>query len=280
MLVEVSLISVTLSRQDESVFRSRLLERWHLLSLDAPTVAAAWTWYVARRAGIALPARELLAMFMAVWVLYAADRLLDGRDRHPGRARELEARHHFHWLNRGLFRMGIAVASLALACLLTRLPEPELARYTILGTLLAGWFVVIHTGGRPLPKEFVVGLFFAAAVFVPAVVRRPALRSELLLPAALLAGLASVNGLFIFGWEHEGGPPGTGHASTRWAAGWVVWIGLLLAAVSSTTGNWAVAGGSALLLGLHTLRGRFARTTLRALADLAILLPVLGAVVR
>ena len=52
---------------------------WHLLSLDAPTVAALWTWFIARANHIRLPLASPVAMALAVWMLYAADRLLDAR---------------------------------------------------------------------------------------------------------------------------------------------------------------------------------------------------------
>ena len=52
---------------------------WHLLSLDAPTVAALWTWFIAATNHIHLPLSSPLAMFIAVWTLYAADRVLDAQ---------------------------------------------------------------------------------------------------------------------------------------------------------------------------------------------------------
>lgn len=57
-----------------------LLVYWHLLSLDAPTVAMLWTWFIAKTSGVRLPWASVFAMGVAVWVLYAADRLLDS---HP-----------------------------------------------------------------------------------------------------------------------------------------------------------------------------------------------------
>src|SRR5215469_2732137 len=43
------------------------LARWHLLSLDAPTVAAVWVWFVAASNQIHLPLVSALAMALAVW---------------------------------------------------------------------------------------------------------------------------------------------------------------------------------------------------------------------
>ena len=78
-----------------------VLRLWHLLSLDAPTVAALWTVFVARAVRVELPWNVPVAMFAAVWAIYAADRLLDA-----GRQENLEARHRFHGVHRPRVRDG------------------------------------------------------------------------------------------------------------------------------------------------------------------------------
>jgi hypothetical protein len=228
-----------------------MLRLWHLLSLDAPTVAALWTWFLAASNHIHLPFTAPLAMAIAVWALYAADRLLDARlltsrpSHRPGQrlrttasfdlqgAQELEARHLFHHRHRRAFRTGIVVCSLALALLLPRLSPASIRLYLMLGGLLLAYLVLIHTPrarllpGRMvplphrlthrlphrLPKELAVGVFFSAATFIPTVAREPALR-PILLPAALLfALLCSLNCLFIYTWEHPAPTPRT-HPAT------------------------------------------------------------------
>lgn len=267
-----------------------LLARWHLLSLDAPTVTAVWTWFIARAVGLWLPWTEIAAMFVAVWVLYAADRLLDARGMGSGTVPGLEARHLFHHAHRVWFRWGIVAACLTLAALLPTLLWEEVKLYLVLGSLLVGWFLIIHTAGRvgarALPKEFVVGVFFAAAVFIPTVARVPAMRAALLLPALLAGTVCWLNCLFIFAWEHEGDLARQAHTSTRLAAAYVVWLGCAL--VGITAGlvwvvpldlRWivAAAGASAgLLVLLHGARARVEATTLRALADVALLTPLLA----
>ncbi len=255
---------------------SRVLAGWHLLSLDAPTVAAVWTWFVARASGVRLPWESIAAMFCAVWVLYAADRLLDARG-----TVGLEARHLFHREHGRGFRWGIAVGCVALALLLPRMSGAAVRMDVGLGALLVGWFVVIHSGEKPLPKEFVVGMFFAAAVFVPVMARRPELYGELLLPAVLFGALCSLNCLFIFAWEHEGMAGVVGHGCTVVASRWVVWLGVGLAIGCLVCGESlivkAVGLSAGLLVAVHLARGRIERTTLRALADFVLLTPlVLG----
>lgn len=252
-----------------------MLAAWHLLSLDAPTVAAVWTWFVARASGVGLPWESVAAMFCAVWVLYAADRLLDARG-----TVGLEERHLFHRRHKLGFRWGIALGSLALAALLPRMSAAAVRLDLVLGALLAGWFAVIHSGEKSLPKEFVVGMFFAAAVFVPTVARRPELRGELMLPAALFGGLCCLNCLFIFAWEHEGLGEARGHRCTVVAARWVVWLaaGLAFGCLVSSAGLLVKAVGvsAGLLVAVHGARGRVERTTTRALADLVLLTPLVA----
>ena len=259
------------------------LAGWHLLSLDAPTVAAVWTWFIARAVGVELGWRDVAAMFVAVWVLYATDRLLDARLLGCGtEVSGLEARHWFHHEHRVAFRWGIAIGCVALAALLPSLMGAELRLYAVLGALLAGWFLAIHTAGRvrarPLPKEAVVGVFFAAAVFIPTVARAPWMRGELIVPAVLFGAVCSLNCLFIFAWEHEGMDDFEAHASTRWAARWVGRMGVGLMVVCFVFGGslitTAVGLSAGLLVAVHLVRGRVERMTLRALADLVLLTPV------
>ena len=84
------------------------LALWHLLSLDAPTVAALWTWFIARANHLQLPLSATVAMGLAVWMLYAADRLLDAQSTHHD---PLEARHLFHHRHHTAFLIGIFAAT-------------------------------------------------------------------------------------------------------------------------------------------------------------------------
>ena len=237
-------------------------------------------------------------MAIGVWLLYAADRLLDSRAPH-GPA--LEPRHYFHHRHRRAFVLGIVLAALALAALLPALDPQAIRLYLIEGSFLIGYFILIHatSSAHRLPKELAVGLFFAAAVFIPTIAKAPALRSTLLLPAALFSALCSLNCLFIYAWEHEAQP---GHATqaghetppslkphpaTSLALRYLrqLSLSLLLAAaalaVFSHQASAARSIGLAIftaaffLLLLHRLRHTLAPTTLRAAADLALLTPVL-----
>ncbi len=225
-----------------------------------------------------------MAMFAAVWLLYAGDRLLDTRPS-TANARDLEARHRFHARHRPSFTVGIAGAVTILTILLPTLPAAAIRLYLIEGGLLAGYFLLIHTAQARLhvPKEFAVGLFFAAATFIPTVSREPSLRFAMLLPAALLVALCSLNCLFIHRWEHPW------QAAELWATqialrhlralSLCIFASALAVASleppASRTIAGAIAASVVLLLALDVCRHRLSATTLRAAADLALLTPTL-----
>jgi len=258
---------------------------WHLLSLDAPTVAALWTWFIARANHLQLPLSATIAMGLAVWMLYAADRLLDAQSTHHD---PLEARHLFHHRHHTAFLIGIFASAAALAFLLPRLDARSIHLYLILGGLVFGYFILIHAtrSSHRLPKEIAVGIFFAAATFIPTVARQPGLRLAMLAPALLFATLCSLNCLFIYAWEHI--PSHTAHAAhatTRLAlhhlrliANCIVAAGIALV-VLDRRAPWpipvAAIVAAILLLTLHHRKNHIQPTTLRAAADLVLLAPVL-----
>ncbi|MGA8937913.1 MAG: hypothetical protein WB439_01995 [Acidobacteriaceae bacterium] len=217
------------------------LALWHLLSLDAPTVATLWTLFIARCSHLTLPWTAAAAMFTAVWIIYAADRLLDARilDLNTHHHPDLEARHRFHHHHRARFLAIILLAALALTILLRSIDPRALYFYVLLATLLAAYMLLIHirplpngvtstlstapreasrrpTRTRRLPKELAVGIFFPAAIFIPTLARTAATpaTSHLLgwgaiwlrpnyLPAALLfASICTLNCLCLYAWEH------------------------------------------------------------------------------
>lgn len=269
------------------------LALWHLLSLDAPTIAVLWTWFIASASHIHLPITATLAMATAVWTLYAADRLLDAQSATPS---DLEARHHFHHRYRTAFLAGILLASLALAVLLPRIPAEAIHLYLILGGLVFGYFILIHvplnhsadTKAAPrLPKEIVVGICFAAAVFIPTIARHPDLRPTLLPSALLFSALCSLNCLFIYAWEHDPPDPIAHpvHAITRLALNHLPAIAIAIAitgtalAILDHRTPWPIPFANALaailLLLLHHRRHRITPVHLRAAADLALATPIL-----
>ena len=291
------------------------LALWHLLSLDAPTVAALWTVFIARCSGLTLPWTAPASMFLAVWMIYAADRLLDARilNAHHHHHPELEARHRFHHHHRTRFLTAIVLAAVTLAALLHSIDPRAIHLYALLATLLAAWMLLIHARPQPsgttrrLPKELAVGLFFPAAVFIPTLAHTtpsPAalhllgwtatwLRPSLLPSALLFACVCTLNCLYLYAWEHPAArlhpPHDTAHSTTRWAIAHLSHIALCVLTLSTAaaalclshhafiTGLPALAcalSAAALLL-LNNLRRRISTLHLRAVADLALLTPIL-----
>ncbi len=244
---------------ERTAFPSALV-LWHLLSLDAPTVATLWLLFVARVSHTALPPLLPPAMFLAVWIIYAADRLLD--------TDALEARHHFHHRYRAAFLAAMVAAAVALSLLLsaTRLPPA----YFPLAALLLAWFAAVHlprvTASLRLPKELATGLIFAAAVFAPELPRHWA-------EALAFALLCTLNCAFIHSWE----PPQPTHPLTRLLLRHLpqLTLTLILIAFAFSPVTLAIALAAVALFCLNRYRHRVLPTTLRAAADLALLTPLL-----
>jgi hypothetical protein len=225
-------------------------------------------------------------MFLTVWMIYAADRLLDSRN--PA-AYDLEARHRFHHKHRTGFLAVILLNAVALVWLLLHLDPRALKLYVLLATLLAVWLLLVHARpaaySRRLPKELAVGLCFSAAVFIPTVARAPSLQTALLPAAALLAATCTMNCLYIYAWEHPA-PRLQAHWTTRWATNHLLQLSTslcvlaLLAAIMRREAfvrlpALACALSAVLLLMLHQLRRHLSSVHLRAAADAALLTPLL-----
>jgi hypothetical protein len=278
---------------------------WHLLSLDAPTVAAVWIVFVARSTKAHISPNNCAAMFVAVWMLYAGDRLLDARAMEDDpRNLSLEERHRFHARHRDRFLFGIVAAAAALMFLLRRMDATTLHRYSLLTAALGTWLLLVHAMPRAvsahrLPKELIVGLFFSAAVFIPALGLQPARSIELAPAAVLFAATCTLNCLFIYAWEHpilratrrsqaaelseRWGSDATTHRTTLWGvhhlitiAACVILLGVLAAtALPFGKVNLACAFSAAGLLALHHWREKMSPLNLRAASDLALLSPLL-----
>jgi hypothetical protein len=279
---------------------TRSLHLWHLLSLDAPSVATLWTWFVARSVSLDLPLSTLFSMFLAVWMLYASDRILDARHLFstPLHTGDLEARHLFHHRHATAFLTAILASSIALAILLPQLFPEALRLDTILAALLFGWFLLIHARALPfssahrrLPKEIAVGIFFPAAIFIPTIARHPGLRLVLLPHALLFAGVCSLNCLSIYAWEHPQ-PRTAAHWTTRLSTRHLRTLAAVVAVSGASLtvfsiarhigigiGVWPLAMANSFsaisLLMLELNHHRIHPLTLRAVADLVLLTPIL-----
>ena len=185
---------------------ARLIQYWHLLSLDAPTIAALWAWSFARAFGLALPAASLVLLFAGTWLFYAADRILDGIHQESARLRE---RHLFYLRHRTVAVMAAIPAGALIAWLVFfhMLPSVRLDDALIF-TVAAAYFLLVHLGGRAIerwfPKELIVAMVFAAATIAPAWVRLHTAvyhYAIFVFVTALFAALCWLNCIAIEKWE-------------------------------------------------------------------------------
>lgn len=177
---------------------------WHLLSLDAPTIAILWAWSFARAANVHASLIAIGVLGIGTWLVYVTDRLLDGRFA-PHRA--LHARHFFHARHWRAFLAAAVLAALVLLYCIGNMPAPARIEDTLLFALSVLYFAVVHLPfGRihvSFPREPAVGILFAAACAVPAWSRPDSPRSALAMPVILFAALCTLNCLAIEIWERR-----------------------------------------------------------------------------
>lgn len=263
-------------------FPNTLLRYWHLLSLDAPTVAALWCWAFGRAARLRLAPWLPAALALGTWLFYVADRLLDARLSPDSLLHE---RHHFHERHRRRFLAIALPVALALTVLVARMPRSLIAAYCVLGALSLLYLGLVHLTARAsgkslhyFPKEFAVALLFAAASALPAwdEARRIAAgmprHHPLLLLCPLFAVVCWTNCVAIEDWEQQH----RGHRVLWLAALAVAVSGLGLLELANHPACWlaAAAALSAALLMLLDRSGLTAAAR-RIAADLALLTPLL-----
>lgn len=276
---------------------------WHLLSLDAPTVAVVWSWSFARAFDIPLPWFALITLGLGTWCVYVADRLLDGWHTRPDRT--LRERHLFYARHRRLFLTALIGAALPLAYLiLVRAASAVRIDDIVLAVLGLIYFLLIHIPASRskfdseawIPKEMAVGILFAIAATVPVWSRLPAEEPWMLLSVALFAGVCWWNCVAIQIWEDRSETDTRQtepmHALTLWMGSKLQIFAATLAVISAGSAAIAPASGMRILLAscslsslLFLLLSRYNRQlhcrTLRVVADMALLTPLLWiAVVR
>jgi hypothetical protein len=277
--------------------RSRLLRGalyWHLLSLDAPTVAVLWAWSFERAAGVHSSLSALAVLGLGTWLIYIADRLLDSRPaRSPSAsAAKLRERHFFHARHRRAFLVAGAVALIPLGWLIAVMPAAARREDARLFAVALLYFAAVHLP-RPrfrlrFPRTLAVALVFAAASAVSAWSASTTAHADLVWIVALFAALLWLNCAAIHAWERTQPP-------RRWS-----WISTLALIVASLAGLLMAAAlrhpelfrllaamlASAMLLFALDLDFRRARRrpspqenlsplALRILADAALLTPLL-----
>jgi hypothetical protein len=263
-----------------------VLELWHLASLDAPAVAVVWALAFAWAEGVRLAPWVPWLLACGTWTVYVGDRLLDAH--RAVRSQDYSAlreRHFFHWRHRGSFiPLACTTAVIAAALIVDRMPAAVRDRNSILAAAALLYFSGVHSTAqlprwlrRCISKEFLVGLLFTAGAGVPGIARVHIMAWPFCLCFALFVLLAWINCTAIESWESSR-IPSTVRRRTALLSILCISASCALAFV-----NWRLsalassAALSALLLSLlDRKRAAISPLTLRALADLVLLTPLLA----
>lgn len=263
-----------------------LLGYWHLASLDAPTVAVVWAYAIAAAANVRLQPWIALLLAAGTWTVYVIDRILDARraikSHTPAMLRD---RHHFHWSHRRpLVSLAACTALIAAAIIVRLMPTAAREHDSIIAAAALAYFSGVHSSAR-LPhalrrlcsKEMLVGILFAAGCAAPTLTRlHSASPWPTLLSFTFLAAIAWLNCSAISQWESQSSSINlSAFALTIAAVGFAI-SATLPQALAHTSALFLCASLSALLIAvLNRFRERMDAVTLRSLADLVLLTPLL-----
>ena len=281
----VSFVSPAAARRGPRPLLLAIPRYWHLLSLDAPTVAVLWAWSFARVAQVRPSAAAVAILGLGTWLIYVADRLLDARAGAP--RLNLRERHYFHRRHRrALLVSGSAAGLLMLLLIVLRMAVAARREDSALFAASMIYFGFVHRPRHPIPRwfrrEFSVGIVFACATAVPALSQHPEPRITLLLPVLLFAALCTLNCLAIEEWEQPAGTDGPRFpvslaALPIAAAAAALMLTSELLSLHAALFSAAALVSALLLLALDRLRRSAAVSALalRISADAALLTPLL-----
>jgi len=263
----------------------------NLLSLDAPLVALSWLYVFARSWRVDYhPWQAYAALGLAVWSVYAFDRVLDGMIRGEEVARG--ERHRFHYRYRRWF-LACSALAMIIAVVIALFAMPfEVVRYAlIIGVLVAGFFSLAvfsnpAEGEIPYAKNILAGVVFALGTAVAAHIYLPVLGLFDLLGSRewiCFAVLCVLNITAIDLWEHAGKSEDTEQSAADELM-LTFPLALLGAAViifavmdkegASRPFFYSILIAAGLLQVINRSRSRFSMGALRVMADAAMLAPI------
>jgi len=262
-------------------FRWWFLPSW--LGLDAPCVVLTWTWAASRALDVELPVRSAVAMFLVVWCIYLADRLVDiarcqDWTKATGRLRFGRDRQLWFWICLAFCGAGLA-----------GIPWAGLSVEVLQRGAIVALGVSLHCLAFVTPmvlrvklrgKEFGVGLFFALGAYVCLGATWRAL------PLLVSIGIVvAFNCLVIAARDADSDEASDDGAASRW---WrtlnrdLYWLGAAFTVAAIVCSVVAVeamfylslATAFALLTALHSRAPKLSGDAVRALADFALLTPI------
>jgi hypothetical protein len=263
----------------------------NILSLDAPAIAVAWLALIAIATGARVEPATVAALGLTVWLIYVADRVLDGM-----KAEVLStARHLFYRRYRVQMTVWFLLTAVVTAWLSLKYVNPAVIHgSTRLGAAVAIYFAAVHLAPpaiqRRWPKELVVALIFAAGAWLPVWCEAHLIATRFAVPFLLLAASLWINAVGIECWERTGEAEARvamEPALTRFVA---THLGPIAAAIAVTSTCLcladpkpfaarslyaAIAMSAIALAGLEASHRRITLPLLRVLADVALLTPLL-----
>ncbi|AHF91867.1 hypothetical protein OPIT5_18225 [Opitutaceae bacterium TAV5] len=261
-----------------------------ILSLDAPLVALCWQWTFARLLGVTLRPAEIVLLGISVWLVYAADRWLEGWRVPPEHIHTRRHAFYHRWRTPAALAGAAGLAACGLITFVC-LPPREIATGSALLAVTLAYLCSHQHFHRHhpwrVPKEICVALiFFAGTAFFPAF-RAGGRLEPVLLPGALFALLCFANCALIAIWEAETDTRrGEMSLARQWRRGhdrlrllpWLPGLlGLSLAPLArAPLGPFlACAGASGFLLaGVDLVEPAIGRESARTLADIALMTPL------
>ena len=141
----------------------------NLLSIDAPLIAVAWMWMLARALRVEyIQTAAWWVLPSSIWCVYVMDRLLDGWS-HP-EVRKSSPRHWFHWKWRWvLFTTAIIAGGVSVYYALYVLSRSMFSAGVVALLLCGFYFALAYFRGQEVPyaKNFLAGMIFAMGVGIP-----------------------------------------------------------------------------------------------------------------
>ena len=238
----------------------------NLLSLDAPLVAVLWQTLFLRCLGAPVRWLPALLLFLTVWLIYVADRLLDAR---TGWTKT--PRHEFYRRNfRKALNTWIVVLAATAGLVCWGLTYPVLLRGFAMLAAVFLYLVAVHqlsSGVWVGLKEAAVAVLFALGTSLPAwgSVRSP----HDALTVVLFSILCWVNCIAIEQWEN-----GPARLPVSVIAGIIAVGGLVLLHHDRPILAGAESASLFALVLLDGMHHKLSRDALRVLADVALLTPL------
>lgn len=264
---------------------ARALASWHLASLDAPTVAIVWSLAIAHSAATQLKPWFPLLLGCGTWTVYVGDRLLDARRAiKANNLGVLRERHYFHWRHRPiLVPIALLTAASSIGMIFGLMSLAARERNSLIASAAIAYFSGVHASApiprwiaRIISKEFLVGILFAAGCSAPTmqILRFDARALPVILSVVFLCMLAWLNCAAIASWENEAAVTSVpDFALLLSLAGFGLAITFASSFAVSSLLLTCAAISALLILVLHQRRSHVHPLTLRALADLVLLVP-------